>query len=93
MKLIYKIIGYIVIVLLITGLTLLVASIIEKESNTNQDFYREWCPKLNSTIIEPRPGYSYTPRCFKQTDDNIISQYFIAKINGEYYLREIVYSS
>ena len=60
-----------------------------KDKKETKIFYEEWCPKLGAEILQPREGYNYNGRCII-VEDGIVRLFFIAEINGEYMLREII---
>ena len=82
----------IVIIIVLCSLFLWTMSYLNKQDMKYQDeayeFYKENCPKLNSTLVEREEGYRYTGRCFKELEGDI-KYYWITKVNERNYLKEI----
>ena len=81
-------------IFLIIGILILVSFIfmlfswMGKTDHKSIELYEEWCPKLNTTLLEPEQGYYYTPKCMIE-NNGIVKLFLVSKINGEYKLREV----
>lgn len=83
----YTWIIYVVITIILILLVWIGVYYIDKDRQKRIDFYKEWCPKLNSTIVEPIEGYVYHARCFKEFSGEI-KYYWVTETNGNKYLME-----
>ncbi len=82
-----KTIWIIILILLFAGFVIGGIYYNNKETQKLKDFYEEWCPKLNSTMLEQREGYSYHGKCIRESE-GVIRYFWISEINGEYKLVE-----
>ncbi len=59
----------------------------ENHENKNYKIQSKQCNELGVEVINKRPGYTWEQGCF-DVKDNVVTKYWIVKVNDNYYLRE-----